>query len=204
MKTARQEILDKLMNSVHSVSEKPDFDSPVNHSINKPLDLAFKENLEKVNGSVYLFSSKKALFEKLNEFLSEFNKNTVVCFEEEITNPLKKSGFQIAKLSEIPENIEVGITGCEFLIAHTGSVMVSSAQKGGRQMFVYPPIHIVIAERNQLAEYLENAYSNLIHKYGNNLPSHVALITGPSRTADIEKTLVMGAHGPRELHVFLV
>ena len=203
MKTARQEILDKLKNSVHPVSEKPDFDSPVYHSINKPLDLAFKENLEKVNGSVYLFSSQKELFQKLNEFLSEFNQNNVVCFEEEIIAGLEVANFPLTKFTDIPENIEVGITGCEYLIAHTGSVMVSSAQKGGRRMFVYPPIHIVVARRNQLVDYLENAYSNLIQKYGKNLQSHVALITGPSRTADIEKTLVMGAHGPRELHVFI-
>ncbi|NCB08470.1 MAG: hypothetical protein EOM73_09935, partial [Bacteroidia bacterium] len=96
-----------------------------------------------------------------------------------------------------------GITGCEFLIAHTGSVMVSSAQKGGRQMSVYPPIHVVIAQKSQLVGYLDEAYSGIQKKYGRNLPSQLTLITGPSRTADIEKTLVMGAHGPRELHVFL-
>ncbi len=203
MKTARQEILDKLKNSVHPVPEKPDFDAPVYHSINKPSDLAFKENLEKVNGSVHLFISEKELFENLKDFLSEFDKNTVVCFEKEITDPLKKTGYPLAEFFNIPENIEVGITGCEFLVTHTGSVMVSSAQNGGRRMFVYPPIHIVVARRNQLVDYLENAYKNLTRKYGTKLPSYVALITGPSRTADIEKTLVMGAHGPRELHVFL-
>ena len=203
MKTARQEILDKLKNAVHPVPEKPDFDSPVYHSIDKPLDLAFKENLEKVNGSVYLFSSQNVLFEKLKDVLSEFNQKKVVCFEEEIINRLKIADYLLPDFSDIPENVEVGITGCEFLIAHTGSVMVSSAQNGGRQMFVYPPIHIVVAKQDQLVEFLENAYSNLTQKYGNKLPSHVALITGPSRTADIEKTLVLGAHGPREFHVFI-
>ncbi len=73
------------------MSEKPDFDSPVYHSINKPLDLAFKENLEKVNGSVYLFSSQKELFQNLKEFLSEFNQNNVVCFEEEIITGLEEA-----------------------------------------------------------------------------------------------------------------
>jgi L-lactate dehydrogenase complex protein LldG len=103
----------------------------------------------------------------------------------------------------LQETIEAGITGCEYLIAHTGSVMVSSAQKGGRQMFVYPPVHIVIARKSQLVGYLEEAYSGIQQKYKNSLPSHIALITGPSRTADIEKTLVMGAHGPKELWVLV-
>lgn len=204
MKTARQEILDKSMNSVHSVSEKPDFDSPVYPFIDKSLDLAFKENLEKVNGNVYLFSSEAELYNGLNNYLSGFSNNTVVCFEKEITGILKKYGYNLPEFSDIPENIEIGITSCEYLVAHTGSVMVSSDQKGGRQMFVYPPIHIVVAKRNQLVGFLENAYSNLTQKYNEELPSHIALITGPSRTADIEKTLVLGAHGPQELHVFIV
>jgi L-lactate dehydrogenase complex protein LldG len=106
--------------------------------------------------------------------------------------------------SELPKEVEVGITGCEFLIAHTGSALVSSAQKGGRQMFVYPPVHIIIASKNQLVDYLDKAYSGIRDKYKNDLPSQITLITGPSRTADIEKTLVLGAHGPRELRVFLV
>ena len=71
-------------------------------------------------------------------------------------------------------------------------------------MFVYPPVHIVIARKNQLVGYLEEAYSGIHEKYNDNFPSQIALITGPSRTADIEKTLVLGAHGPRELRVFIV
>ena len=70
-------------------------------------------------------------------------------------------------------------------------------------MFVYPPVHIVIANKNQLVDYLEKAYSEIHEKYKNDLPSQITLITGPSRTADIEKTLVLGAHGPRELRVFM-
>jgi L-lactate dehydrogenase complex protein LldG len=168
-----------------------------------PLELAFKENLEKVNGFVHLFSSEKELFQALKEFLASRQKENIFCSEDEICKQLNVYGIQFQQSSELPKNTEVGITGCEFLIAHTGSVMVSSAQKGGRQMFVYPPVHIVIARKNQLVGYLEEAYTGIHKKYIDNFPSQIALITGPSRTADIEKTLVLGAHGPRELHVFL-
>jgi L-lactate dehydrogenase complex protein LldG len=98
----------------------------------------------------------------------------------------------------------VGITSCEFLVAHTGSVMVSSALEGGRQSFVFPPVHVVIARKDQLVAYLADAYSGIQTKYQKALPSQITLITGPSRTADIEKTLVMGAHGPKSLNVFLL
>lgn len=203
MKSARQEILNRLKNAVHSEPEKPDFDAPVYHSINTPLEIAFKENLEKVNGSVYIYPSEKELFSELKKFLAKFQTETIFCNEIEIQTKLNSSLISFSHQSELPKNLEVGITGCEFLIAHTGSAMVSSSQQGGRQMFVYPPIHIIIASKNQIVDYLEKAYLGIQNKYKTNLPSQITLITGPSRTADIEKTLILGAHGPRELHVFL-
>lgn len=203
MNPAREDIMNKLKSAVHPVPEKPDFEEPIYHSIDLPLEQAFKENLEKVNGFVHLFQSEKELFLALKEFLASRKKEVVFCNEDEISSQLNAFGIQFQQTSELSKNIEVGITGCEFLIAHTGSVMVSSAQKGGRQMFVYPPVHIVIAHKNQLVDYLEKAYLGIHEKYKDNLPSQIALITGPSRTADIEKTLVLGAHGPKELRVFV-
>lgn len=203
MNPAREEILNKLKNALHSVPEAPDFEQPIYHSIDLPLELAFKENLEKINGFVHLYETEKELFSGLKEFLSSVQKENIFCNEDEICSQLNAFKIQFQQSSELPSNLEVGITGCEFLIAHTGSVMVSSAQKGGRQMFVYPPIHIVIAHKNQLVDFLEKAYAGIHEKYKTGFPSQIALITGPSRTADIEKTLVLGAHGPRELRVFI-
>jgi L-lactate dehydrogenase complex protein LldG len=203
MSSARQEILDRLQNAVHDVPEKPDFEAPVYHSIEGSLEEIFKENLEKVNGSVHLFQSEKELYSALQDQLSKYNSEDIVCSERELTISLNSYNIQFSESSELPENLEVGITGCEFLIAHTGSIMVSSAQKGGRQLFIYPPVHIVIAKSDQLVDYLESAYSGIQKTYDKELPSQVTLITGPSRTADIEKTLVLGAHGPKELHVFI-
>jgi len=99
--------------------------------------------------------------------------------------------------------MQAGITGCEFLIARTGSVVVSSASLSGRQMNVFPPVHIVLAHISQLVNLPEDALIAMQEKYGITLPSTISTITGPSRTADIEKTLVLGAHGPKEFIVFL-
>ncbi len=203
MKSARQEILEKLEKALHEEPAKPDFDTPVYHPIEKPLEIAFKENLEKISGSVHLFSTEKDLFENLKSFLSGFNSETILCNEKELTGKLSEFEILFTSTLKLPENIKVGITSCEFLVAHTGSVMVSSSQQGGRQMFVYPPIHIVIAKKEQIVPYLEQAYSGIQEKYRNNLPSQISIITGPSRTADIEKTLILGAHGPKEFHVFI-
>lgn len=203
MGTARQEILNKLKKAIHPQPEKPDFDAPIYHSIDKALEQAFKENLELVNGSVYLCDSEQEVFEKLKFLLAEYSEEKVACKDPEIQVQLKKANIPFLQTKKLPEFLEVGITNCEFLVAHTGSVMVSSALNGGRQLFVYPPIHIIIARKSQLVDYLDAAYSNIQQKYSNKLPSQITLITGPSRTADIEKTLVLGAHGPRELKVYI-
>jgi L-lactate dehydrogenase complex protein LldG len=203
MGAARQEILNKLKKAVHPEPEKPDFDTPVYLPIDLPLEQAFKENLEKVNGSVYIYETEQELSKNLSLFLSSFSKEVICCKEKALQNILSEGNITFSECDDLPKSIEVGITSCEFLIAHTGSIMVSSALTGGRQLFVYPPVHLVIAKKSQLVDYLGAAYINIQHKYGKNLPSQITLITGPSRTADIEKTLVLGAHGPRELHVFI-
>jgi len=101
-------------------------------------------------------------------------------------------------------DIEVGISLCESLVARTGSVLVSAAQEYGRALPVYSPIHITVAFANQLVWDISDAFTLLNEKYKHNLPSLISLTTGPSRTADIEKTLVVGVHGPKEVYVFFV
>jgi len=102
------------------------------------------------------------------------------------------------------EKCDASLTTCECLVAQTGSVMVSSAATGGRALSVLPPHHVVIATRDQLLPDLAAAYAFVRGKYGDKLPSMVSFITGPSRTGDIERILVLGVHGPRKLTVILV
>jgi L-lactate dehydrogenase complex protein LldG len=82
--------------------------------------------------------------------------------------------------------------------------MVSSHQSPGRKINVYPDVHLVLGYTSQLVPGMKHALAALRKKYNHNYPSMISFITGPSRTADIEKTLVLGAHGPRELYVFLI
>jgi L-lactate dehydrogenase complex protein LldG len=74
----------------------------------------------------------------------------------------------------------------------------------GRRLSIYPPVHIVLAYTSQIVLDLKDGFKLLKTRYGNQLPSMITTVTGPSRTADIEKTLVKGAHGPKELFVFLL
>ena len=102
------------------------------------------------------------------------------------------------------EACDAGMTECELLVAQTGSVCVTSAHAGGRVLSVLPPHHIVLARQNQLVTDLTEAYASLAAKYRSNYPSMISFITGPSRTGDIERILVLGAHGPKRLTILLL
>jgi L-lactate dehydrogenase complex protein LldG len=101
------------------------------------------------------------------------------------------------------ERCDVGITACDLLVAQTGSVLVTSASAGGRALSVLPPHHVVLARRDQLVPDLPEAFRRLQERYGTNYPSMISFVTGPSRTGDIERILVLGAHGPKHLTVLV-
>ena len=101
------------------------------------------------------------------------------------------------------ESCDVGITNCEALIAQTGSVLVTN-NNGGRALSVLPPHHVVIATRDQMLPDLTAAFQLLESRYGAAYPSMMGFITGPSRTGDIERILVLGAHGPKKLTILLI
>lgn len=107
------------------------------------------------------------------------------------------------KVEEV-EAADAGISECDALVAQTGSVLVTSRGSGGRALSVLPPHHIVVARREQLLGSLPEAFALLKSRYGTNYPSMISFITGPSRTGDIERILVLGAHGPKKLTIFLI
>jgi L-lactate dehydrogenase complex protein LldG len=101
---------------------------------------------------------------------------------------------------------DLGLTGCDAVIAATGTLALEGGPGRSRLASLLPPIHVVIARERQLVprleDYLEQqrAAGNGAYRRG----SAVTLITGPSRTADIEMQIVYGAHGPLELRVILI
>lgn len=161
----------------------------------------FIEEFEKVNGQVFRCESENALRQQFLSLVRKNSWNNILCRDEQIKELLPDE-IHLIDESKFVE-IEVGVTFCECLIARSGSIMVSSGQQSGRLLNVFPPVHIVVAYERQIVSFLDDAIDLLKKKYGDNLPSQATVITGPSRTADIEKTLVMGAHGSKELILFL-
>jgi len=107
------------------------------------------------------------------------------------------SGYDVREM----EKCDAGISECDALVAQTGSVLVTSRSAGGRALSVLPPHHVVLARREQFVADLPAAFALLQRKYAEKYPSFIGFITGPSRTGDIERILVLGAHGPKALTI---
>ncbi len=164
--------------------------------------IEFAEQFSKLQGRFIYCANEEELAIQLNSLIHGMGWEKIFCLEDSLLpatftfkNNLTKSDLA---------NCDVSITGCESLVARTGSIVLSSAQLSGRTTSVYAPIHICIATTTQLVYDVKDALQLVKNKYGSHLPSLITFATGPSRTADIEKTLVVGVHGPKEVYVLLV
>lgn len=181
----------------------PDFTSPIYHPLNSSLKDEFKINLEQIGGKVEFCNTAEEIIPSVKQILKEKGINSIFCMDTVLQKILSKV-ISVESDEKDFLNLNIGLTGCEFLVAHLGSVLISSAHISGRRLNVFPETHIVVAHESQIVDYLDTAMEKMKEKYKNRLPSLISNITGPSRTADIEKTLVMGMHGPKTLIVIIV
>ncbi|PCH68724.1 MAG: hypothetical protein COC01_03025 [Bacteroidetes bacterium] len=183
---------------------KLDFESNVYTKSDEILEMRFAEEFNKVNGEFIYCENSKTLLDNLRELIFAKKWKEIFCWEQSVQEVLNELNIQYLSDDKGLENVEVGITLCECLVARTGSILVSSKQLAGRRLTIYPPSHVVIAKVSQLVEDIGDGLEVIKNKYSNSLPTMITNVAGPSRTADIEKTLVLGAHGPKELFVLLV
>jgi len=167
------------------------------------LDIAFAAQFAANDGKFIYCEDTTAFSNALQAITKENNWKSIHTLEPTIQALLEKVSIGYTSQDSEMEKMDAGITFCEFLIARSGSIMLSSKQVSGRRMAAYPPAHIVIGYSNQLVMHVKEALNGVRKRYSQ-LPSLITTITGPSRTADIEKTLILGAHGPKEVYVFLL
>lgn len=166
----------------------------------KELEVQFAESFTQLQGKFAFCLNSAELAQQLEQLFTTRNWNNIFCSEPSLREMLAKAGVSIAYTNDLA-NCDASITGCAQLVARTGTIVLSSAAQSGRTASVYAPIHICIGFTHQLVYDLKDALQQL---RGNPLPSFVSFASGPSRTADIEKTLVTGVHGPKEVYCFLV
>ena len=205
--TARENILKKIKQALGKPVPVPFPASEGNESVFLPsqqeLEIEFAENFSKLEGRFSFCADEKELVLQLQTLIDTRKWTKIYSRETGINEKLSNAGFICSYANDVA-TCDAAITGCEALIARTGSMVMSSAQLSGRTISVYAPIHICIAYTKQLVYDISEGLQQVREGYGQNFPSLVTLATGPSRTADIEKTLVVGVHGPKEVFCFLV
>lgn len=205
--TAKERMLKKMRQALLQKRDNPhpDFeDSPLYKDENEPLDVTFAREFTNVQGKFVYCDGEIAVIENLILLAEELKITKIHVWEPVLQKFLDEYGFPVYKSPYHQEAMEASITTCEALVARNGSVIVSNANAGGRTLSIYPPVHIVMAKASQLVMDVKHGLHRVKERYNGELPSMLSTITGPSRTADIEKTLVLGAHGPKELYVFLI
>ncbi len=99
----------------------------------------------------------------------------------------------------------IGLTGVDYAIAETGSAVIVARQGASRLVSLLPPVHVAVVELGQVLPSLDELFALLRERFGDGDPeSYMNIITGPSRSADIEYQLVTGVHGPGEVHMVIV
>jgi L-lactate dehydrogenase complex protein LldG len=167
------------------------------------LTVLFAERFSSLLGKFSFCVNEEDLVNQIRQLVLDRGWTEVHCADENIKGALLSFGFPAFSEKQLAD-VDVSITKCEVLVARTGSMVLSSTESSGRLTSVYAPIHICIAKSSQLVYDIKGALEFMQKKYGDHLPSMISFATGPSRTADIEKTLVVGVHGPKEVFCFLL
>ncbi len=203
---SRENILNKIRQALNQSVPVPfpqtDDKSSVFTPLQQDIEIEFAENFTRLQGRFAFASSLDEVVTQLQTLIQVRGWQAIYCREEALINTLQQHRFTQTYTSDLA-HCDAAITTCEQLIARTGSIVMSAAQQSGRTVSVYAPVHICIAYTSQLVYDIGDALKNVQLKYPQ-LPSLITLATGPSRTADIEKTLVVGVHGPKEVFCFLV
>ena len=135
-----------------------------------------------------------------------------------VDSPLEATGINVTTISHGPDSsreslrssiiaADIGLTGADYAVAETGSVIVLPCKGLSRLVSVVPPVHLALVRPEDLIESLDDLFVLRRLEYqekGGDMGSYLNFITGPSRTADIEQTLVVGVHGPKEVHLVLL
>jgi L-lactate dehydrogenase complex protein LldG len=179
----------------------------------------FCQELAAAGGKGYVAAHREAAVHTIQSILQAHNARKIFLSRGglidrlELTGKLKDLGLEVKTLDDVPSNsredffnAEVGITNVHRLIAETGTVVMASKADEPRFASLLPPVHIALADRSQLLPDLFDLFDlfSPATTLSKTTPaSCLTLITGPSKTGDIELKLVTGVHGPGEIHVIL-
>lgn len=204
---AKENILRRIREALSETTPLPFSQSEGNSLLfQKPHDdlaVIFAEEFGKLQGRFAYCENEAELAALVKQLATQLHIHKLYFADDNFERALRDNGLEQPAYLSL-NDCDAAITGCELLVARTGTIVLSSALKNGRTASVYAPIHICIAYTSQLVYDTRDALLQLKEKYPGGLPSSISFASGPSRTADIEKTLVKGIHGPAEVFCILL
>ena len=170
----------------------------------------FKTSLEGVDGHCIVVRDESEVASTLRDILKRLQdtrlqaRRIAISDSAGIADLLTRSGCEFDEVSVTPSakdvfRFDVGISRAQACIAETGTLLLDSSRERNRLVSLVPPVHIALVNASQIVGTLGEALSLL--RQTEQVSAIVTLVTGPSRTADIELTLAIGVHGPQELYV---
>ena len=176
--------------------------------------MRFLEELEALGGHGRRVSSPEEAREYVVSLAREKGAKLLVRWDVEeldrlgVDDPLKEAGVEVVvwrdlgDFREVTARADVGLSTAEWAIAETGSLVLTSGPGQGRTVTLLPPTYVAVVAVEKVLSTVPEA----IEKYagGGGVPANICFHTGPSRSGDIEMSLVTGVHGPGDVHVVLV
>jgi L-lactate dehydrogenase complex protein LldG len=181
----------------------------------------FRTEFSRVSGEMAVCTDSESVIDTIRDLIQSSNFATAaisqhpLCRRLQLEEKLKaalpeiyfvnetmdsESSVERSQLRERLSRVELSITGTEYLIADIGTIVTLSNPQASREISLLPAAHLVLATPDQIYPNMAELFREIHEKHGDTLPgSALTLITGPSRTADIEKVLIMGVHGPTRL-----
>lgn len=203
---ARNKILKKIKQALKSPVSVPFpdqvADMPLFIPTEQELAIDFAQKFTELLGKFVYCADEGELAQQLAALIKSQKWEKIYSQESGWLDDMSEYQFDPVNTDELA-SCDASITLCEHLVARTGTIVLSSQQLSGRATSVYAPIHICIAYTHQLVYDISDSLHQF-KKEVDHIPSMISYATGPSRTADIEKTLVVGVHGPKEVYCFLV
>ena len=205
---SKQVILSRIRKALHQPVEAPfskqETEGEIYPRPSDDLSVIFATEFTRLLGKFAYSPSREELAQQAGALIREKGWSKIYCKEAPLVRMFDLMGLSDVHYTDDLSDCDVSFTGCEALVARTGTIVLSAALPHGRTASVYAPVHVCIALTSQLTYDISDALGMVRKRYHGEIPSVISFATGPSRTADIEKTLVVGVHGPREVYCLLV
>lgn len=168
----------------------------------------FKSMLESAGGHVTVAKDRVHAASALRRVVAKGGIRRIALSDDPVATELVGilSGVEVVELGDREQllDCDAGLSGAQWGISETGTLVLASDAERHRLVSLLPPVHVAVLSATRILGGLEEALQQVARGGSEALPRAVTLVTGPSRTADIELTLVVGVHGPKELHVIVL